>query len=108
MEQLTEKQAKILTFLGEIIEERGHAPSFAEICEHFGFASVNAAQAHLAALEKKGAIIRHPNIARGIKIVDRRPDLEGAWFAYTGLSHTRPTMDFEAGFRVGRTGKITK
>lgn len=41
-------------------------PSTREIQAHFGFASQTAAMSHLRALERKGAIKRHPHKARAV------------------------------------------
>lgn len=64
---LTDKQAEILDFLGQWIQERGYPPTIAEIARHFGF-HVGAARGHLQALQKKGYIKINPNISRGIEI----------------------------------------
>ena len=67
---LTNRQAQILRFLVTFKSGKGYPPSRAEICKHFKFASPNAAQGVLVALEKKGAIKIIPHIARGIQITN--------------------------------------
>jgi repressor LexA len=42
-----------------------------EISHAFGFASANAAEDHLKALAKKGAIVLEPGSARGIRLVEQ-------------------------------------
>jgi repressor LexA len=49
-------------------------PTKAEIMERFGFASPNAVTSHLQALERKGAIVREPNKARGLVLADSYRD----------------------------------
>jgi repressor LexA len=66
----TERQQEILDFIREQQDLRGMTPTTAEIMEHFGFASPNAVTSHLQALERKGALLREPNKARGLVLAD--------------------------------------
>jgi repressor LexA len=66
---LTRRQHEILTFLSSYNEERGYAPSFEEIAEHFQFNSLATVHEHLSNLEKKGYIRREYNESRAIEIV---------------------------------------
>lgn len=66
----TERQQEILDFIREQQDLRGMTPTTAEIMERFGFASPNAVTSHLQALERKGALLREPNKARGIVLAD--------------------------------------
>lgn len=67
---LTERQQEILDFIREQQDLRGMTPTTAEIMERFGFASPNAVTSHLQALERKGALLREPNKARGLVLTD--------------------------------------
>jgi repressor LexA len=53
---LTERQQRVLDFIVEFMRAEGFPPTRAEICEALGFRSPNAAEDHLRALVKKGAI----------------------------------------------------
>ncbi|RFF32828.1 transcriptional repressor LexA [Wenzhouxiangella sediminis] len=64
--QLTARQQQILDFIEQRMAADGLPPTRAEIVEHFGFASPNAAQCHLRALAERGAIELRPGRARGI------------------------------------------
>lgn len=76
MEGLTTRQAEILDFIRESIERNGMAPTRAEVALRFGFKSKNAAADHLRALEQKGHIKLHPELSRGIQLLDEHdPDL---------------------------------
>lgn len=55
---LTLQQRKVYDFLLSYRAQNGVPPSRGDICEHFGWVSLNAAQSHLIALEKKGWIER--------------------------------------------------
>ena len=73
MEPLTERQAEILRLIRELTEVSGYPPTRAEIAERMGFRSVNAAEQHLRALEKKGAIDIEAGASRGIRVHDAKP-----------------------------------
>ncbi len=72
MEELTERQSEILQLIRELTEVSGFPPTRAEIAERMGFRSVNAAEQHLRALEKKGAIDILSGASRGIRVNDPR------------------------------------
>jgi repressor LexA len=70
MEALTDRQSEILQLIRELTEVSGFPPTRAEIAERMGFRSVNAAEQHLRALEKKGAIDILSGASRGIRVND--------------------------------------
>ncbi len=63
---LTRRQQEILDYIVQQMERNGMPPTRAEIVEHFGFKSPNAAQCHLKALAERGAIRLMSGTARGI------------------------------------------
>ena len=65
---LTPRQSEILQLIRDRVAETGLPPTRAEICLAFGFASPNAAEDHLRALARKGAIELTDGIARGIRL----------------------------------------
>ena len=68
MIKLTPRQAEILALIQEHIAATGFPPTRAEIAQHLGFRSANAAEDHLRALARKGAIEMTPGASRGIRI----------------------------------------
>ena len=72
MDTLTERQSEILRLIRELTEVSGYPPTRAEIAERMGFRSVNAAEQHLRALERKGAIEISSGASRGIRVRDGR------------------------------------
>ena len=70
-EPLTERQTEILRLIKDLTEVSGFPPTRAEIAERMGFRSVNAAEQHLRALERKGALEISAGSSRGIKIRER-------------------------------------
>ena len=68
---LTERQSEILRLIRELTEVAGYPPTRAEIAERMGYRSVNAAEQHLRALERKGALEISSGASRGIKVRER-------------------------------------
>jgi repressor LexA len=68
-DELTHRQNEILNLIRRQIESTGFPPTRADICKVLGFKSPNAAETHLRALERKGAIEMQPGASRGIRIV---------------------------------------
>jgi repressor LexA len=69
MLKLTARQEQILNLVKEAIENTGFPPTRAEIAAELGFKSANAAEEHLQALARKGAIEISPGTSRGIRLV---------------------------------------
>jgi repressor LexA len=68
MDELTPRQAQILRLIREHLASRGFPPTRAEICRIMGFRSPNAAEEHLKALARKGAIEMAPGASRGLRL----------------------------------------
>jgi len=68
MDQLTSRQEQILRLISEQIANSGLPPTRAEICRAMGFRSPNAAEEHLRALARKGAIEMLAGASRGIRL----------------------------------------
>lgn len=69
-EELTARQLEVLNFIRKAVEENGLPPTRSEIAEALGFRSANAAEEHLRALARKGAIELRPGASRGIRLPD--------------------------------------
>ncbi|MEN9465859.1 MAG: hypothetical protein RL217_2040 [Pseudomonadota bacterium] len=68
--KLTAKQQVVLDFIRSAIEATGFPPTRAEIAAKLGFRSANAAEEHLKALARRGAIEMIPGASRGIRIIE--------------------------------------
>lgn len=68
MEKLTARQTEVLNLIKRHIEETGYPPTRADIASELGFKSPNAAEEHLKALARKGAIEIIPGTSRGIRL----------------------------------------
>ena len=72
MIKLTARQQEVLDLIKKAIVTTGFPPTRAEIAEQLGFRSPNAAEEHLKALARKGAIEMMPGASRGIRIVEEQ------------------------------------
>jgi repressor LexA len=72
-DDLTPRQQQILELIRAHISETGVPPTRAEIAKTFGFRSANAAEDHLRALERHGAIELTRGRSRGIRLVGPIP-----------------------------------
>ena len=70
MQGLTPRQSEILHMIQEFIVDSGMPPTRAEIAKELGFKSANAAEEHLRALQRKGALELLPGASRGIQLKD--------------------------------------
>lgn len=78
MIKLTARQEQILNLIRDAIENTGFPPTRAEIAAELGFRSANAAEEHLQALARKGAIEISPGTSRGIRLRDAERGFESA------------------------------
>lgn len=77
MIKLTARQEQILDLIRQAIENTGFPPTRAEIAAELGFRSANAAEEHLQALARKGAIELSPGTSRGIRLREARAEQFG-------------------------------
>jgi len=66
--KLTERQQQILDLIRQTLASTGFPPTRAEIAQALGFRSPNAAEDHLKALARKGAIELTAGASRGIRL----------------------------------------
>ena len=67
--KLTQRQQEILDLIRREVQRTGFPPTRAEIARTLGFKSANAAEDHLKALARKGAIELTPGASRGIRLI---------------------------------------
>jgi repressor LexA len=67
--QLTDIQQQVLDYIRGFSAVTGYPPTRSEIAAAFDWSSVNAAENHVRALERKGAITIAPGASRGIKVI---------------------------------------
>jgi repressor LexA len=77
MDHLTTRQKEVYEFIREKIRNRGYGPTVREIGSHFNISSPNGVMCHLKALEKKGLIVREPNMSRAIMLTTEHASNRG-------------------------------
>ena len=70
---LTARQTEVLDFIKQHIADTGYPPTRAGIAAELGFRSPNAAEEHLKALDRKGAIEIIRGASRGIRVLQKQP-----------------------------------
>jgi repressor LexA len=70
--KLTERQQRVLDVIRKHIDDSGMPPTRADIARELSFKSANAAEEHLKALARKGAIEIVPGTSRGIRLIEER------------------------------------
>ncbi|NLT49724.1 MAG: transcriptional repressor LexA [Ignavibacteria bacterium] len=69
---LTDRQKEILEFIENTIYEKGYAPTYREIGQHFGIASTFGVKRHLDALVKKGYVLYEENSSRTLTLTKNK------------------------------------
>ena len=75
MQQLTRRQEQVLGVIRSYIDDTGYPPTRADIARELGFRSANAAEEHLKALARKGAIEIIAGASRGIRLPEEQTGL---------------------------------
>lgn len=92
MIKLTARQEQILNLIRDAIENTGFPPTRAEIAAELGFRSANAAEEHLQALARKGAIEISPGTSRGIRLRNMNPENGMARFGAKQMALPHPSL----------------
>lgn len=75
--KLTKRQTEVLDCIRHYIDTTGYPPTRADIARELGFRSANAAEEHLKALARKGAIELTKGTSRGIRLPEPDTPDEG-------------------------------
>ena len=87
MDDITDRQKEILTFIQRTTEERGFPPTIREIGEEMDIRSTNGVNDHLKALERKGFLTRGEQQSRSLVPTKRARMILGL-----GARKSDPTM----------------
>jgi repressor LexA len=68
MNSLTKRQRQIVDFIQDRQQNIGLAPSYQEIADHFGFASLTTVADHLRLIRRKGFLSSEPGQARSLRV----------------------------------------
>jgi repressor LexA len=69
---LTRRQAQVLEFINNYLDEHGYPPTVREVAGHFGFRSPRAAHDHMKALERKGYLRSKKGMPRTLELLKSR------------------------------------
>lgn len=112
MQNLTPRQAQVLDFVRQHISDTGYPPTRADIAGELGFKSPNAAEEHLKALARKGAIEMVPGTSRGLRLPeDHGLPLVGRVAAGSPIlaeEHIEERVDMPANFFYPRADFLLK
>ena len=101
--KLTDRQQQILDLIQRAIASTGSPPTRAEIATELGFKSANAAEEHLQALARKGAIELVSGTSRGIRL---KSDTLQAINAARGKSLVQTVTDFAGQLALPLIGRV--
>ena len=71
MRALSAKQQRIIDFVHRFLMNSGYPPTIRDIVSGCGLSSTSVADYHLNILKEKGYIRRHPEISRGLELLNR-------------------------------------
>lgn len=74
MKILSSKQQDILDFVRIFLTERGYPPTVRDIVSGCGISSTSVVAYNLDILRQEGYIRRHPEVSRGIELINQSPD----------------------------------
>ncbi len=66
---LTPRQAQVLEFINQYLDEHGYPPTVREVAANFGFRSPRAAHDHMKALQRKGYLRSVPGKPRALEVL---------------------------------------
>ncbi len=75
--RLTERQRQILETIREFCDETGYPPTLRQIGEVVGISSTSVVSYNLDVLQRKGFLMRDPDVSRGLKLIDETLDDQG-------------------------------
>ena len=101
--KLTDRQQQILDLIQRAIASTGSPPTRAEIAAELGFKSANAAEEHLQALARKGAIELVSGTSRGIRL---KSDTLDAINASRSKSLVQSVTDFAGQLALPLIGRV--
>lgn len=68
--KLSERQRRMIDFIGQFSRERGYPPTIRQIGENVGISSTSVVNYNLKKLEKDGYLTRDLKVSRGVRLVD--------------------------------------
>lgn len=98
MEQLTQRQKAVFEYICKVIQKTGASPTFREIKDYFGFASLYGVVRHINALIKKGYLRKEKRKFRGV--IPTKGIFKPEW------SNIIPIPEYSAEVPLGNTKEL--
>jgi len=76
MKKLSDKQRRIIGFIGRFLTDKGYPPSIRDIQSGCRISSTSVVDYNLNILENRGYLRRHADVSRGIKLLNKEPTAE--------------------------------
>ncbi|MCD6301956.1 MAG: repressor LexA [Anaerolineae bacterium] len=71
---LSERQQRMLSAIRQFVQENGYPPSIRQLGELAGISSTSVVSYNLGILQRKGYIVRDPDVSRGLRLVEEADD----------------------------------
>ena len=68
---MTKRQARVLDYVRNFMDEQGHCPSFQEIGQGIGLSSLATIHKHISTLEQKGYLSRGIHQSRSLELTPK-------------------------------------
>jgi repressor LexA len=76
MKKLSDKQKRIVSFIGRFLTDKGYPPSIRDIQSGCRISSTSVVDYNLNILENRGYLHRHADVSRGIRLLNKEPTAE--------------------------------
>lgn len=84
---LTKRQKQVLDFISDFVEKNGYSPSYEELAEGLGLASLATVHKHVLALETKEYVTRSYNQSRSLEVARKYFDEQRQYQHHGGGSN---------------------
>jgi repressor LexA len=76
MKKLSDKQKRIISYIGRFLSEKGYPPSIRDIQTGCNISSTSVVDYNLNLLESRGYLQRQSDVSRGIKLLNRETSID--------------------------------
>ncbi len=101
---LTKRQKQVLDFIADFVEKNGYSPSYEELAEGLGLASLATVHKHVLALENKSYLTRSYNQSRSLEVAPRYLDEQRRYQQHPSTSEVPLLGRIAAGLPVESFG----
>lgn len=103
---LTSRQQQVLTIINDFAGRCGYPPSLREIAAQLGISGTLGVSKHLAALERKGYLLRKENRSRGITLTGTSPTVSLPIVGRIRAGRLHPALEDVSGYLTVDKGVV--